>query len=77
MLEIHRRYRERWIDFNIELPDELYLYTLLKEALKKQVTEVDPDYEETVKDEEYRMSRIQQQFQEGLPGNIDRSYVDV
>jgi hypothetical protein len=44
LLDIHKRYRERWIDFSIELPEELYLYNVLMEALKKPVTEVDPDY---------------------------------
>lgn len=46
---IHQRYNERWIDLNIELPDELYLYRILQEALKVEVTYVDPDREVSVK----------------------------
>ena len=33
------------------------------------VTEVDPDYEEAMKEDQYRMSRIQQQFLEAYPGD--------
>jgi hypothetical protein len=41
--DIHKRYSERWIDLNVELPDELYLYRILQEALKMQITHVDHD----------------------------------
>lgn len=69
---IHQRYKERWIDINIELPDELYLYRLLQEALKMNVTHIDPDREEG----KLRMNKIQEQFIERTPGNVERSYVD-
>ena len=43
---VHKRYHERWIDLDIELPDELYLYRVLQEASDMRVSSVDPDRED-------------------------------
>jgi hypothetical protein len=58
------------------LPDELYIYKILKDAVQKPVTKVSPDYEEAIRDDDERMSRIQTQFEDGKPGNANNSYVD-
>lgn len=73
---IHRRHQERWIDLHIELPDELYLFRLLNDATRMRTTSVDPDREETYRRDEQRLNKIQHQFIEGSPGNVERSYVD-
>jgi hypothetical protein len=60
--DIHKRYSERWIDLNIELPDELYLYRILKEAVEMETTHVDPDREESQREGKQRLNKIQHQF---------------
>lgn len=49
--QLHRRNRERWIDLDIELPDEYYLYKQLKEALTREMTHIDPDRVEIIRED--------------------------
>lgn len=48
---------------DIELPSESYLYNTLKLAAETKISYIDPDKVEILRDNEARMSRIQQQFQ--------------
>ena len=68
-------YRERWIEQDIELPDELYLYNLMKSASGREMTHIDPDRIELKKEDEIRMSRIQDRFENSTPGDLRHSKV--
>jgi hypothetical protein len=59
--DLHRR-SHRWIDLNVELPDELYLYRILQDALGHPTTHVDYDREESAKQGKQRLNKLQHQF---------------
>lgn len=46
----------------MELPDELYLYRILQDALSHPTTHVDYDREESVKEGKQRLNKLQHQF---------------
>lgn len=60
-MDIHQR-SQRWVDLNVELPDELYLYRILQDAISHPTTHVDHDREEYVKEGKQRLNKLQHQF---------------
>lgn len=50
LLNIHSKINwKRYIDIDIYLPDELYIYNLFKKSWEIKATEVDPDYQDALK----------------------------